>query len=592
MRNAICVMFMGYFCATHSGDAQTLVTSSSRMKVSGVVESATALHTTIRRALVTLSGDGLPLGTSAITREDGTFAIENVPAGIFTLLATKPGYLPARFGATEPGQAGLAIRVSNGRDVEGLAIAMWPGAAIGGTIRDQNGRPRQGVGVSVTGESTPGGSSLATVSDDQGRYRVFGLAPGEYLVSASLPRVGSDGRVIAMSTTEMDTIFKELERSRNDPTALSRLAPLPTQTMIPVTTYYPGVTEVTGAAKIRLGPGEDFSNADIVVKSERSVSVEGVVMSSRPAESVTVTLAPLATNIASYLDASWQRRTGPDGRFGFAGVGPGKYVIQAWTKNAAVTRNAVAVTAEDILLARVQIEVADQDVSGVALTLVPVFRVRGRVAFDSSEPHPPIDPTTLRVSCANELDRSTQRRTEQGLTADAALATTAAVAADGRFEIVGLPGENYGLTAAPMPPGFWLRSAMLGSTDVLDRGLQFSTVSGEMELVLTFSDRHTLLSGHVRSGNNSSAYSVIVYSRDRTMWGEASRRVRMSRALSDGTFSVKDLPPGDYLIAAAPVLGPGVQLDSTFLTSLLSSSTEITLNEGEHKTQDVRIGIQ
>jgi hypothetical protein len=69
-----------------------------------------------------------------------------------------------------------------------------------------------------------------------------------------------------------------------------------------------------------------------------------------------------------------------------------------------------------------------------------------------------------------------------------------------------------------------------------------------------------------------------------------SRRIRMTRPATDGTFIVVGLPAGDYLLAALADLEPGEWNDPTLLAQLAASSLGVTLRERATTTQDVRIG--
>lgn len=69
------------------------------------------------------------------------------------------------------------------------------GGVITGVVRDLRGRPVPGVNVrvlklgysAVTGERSLGAPSIgsASMTDDRGEYRAFGLPPGGYLVLAA-----------------------------------------------------------------------------------------------------------------------------------------------------------------------------------------------------------------------------------------------------------------------------------------------------------------------------------------------------------------------------------------------------------------------
>ena len=92
----------------------------------------------------------------------------------------------------EPGRGpGVPVAVADGQKVD-VAIRLLPGAVITGVITDGRGTPAPGVTVAAVETRLSGGTPPApmrVVTDDRGVYRIFGLAPGEYLVSA-LPQLG------------------------------------------------------------------------------------------------------------------------------------------------------------------------------------------------------------------------------------------------------------------------------------------------------------------------------------------------------------------------------------------------------------------
>ncbi|MBI4454344.1 MAG: TonB-dependent receptor [Acidobacteria bacterium] len=65
-----------------------------------------------------------------------------------------------------------------------LAFAQITTASISGTIKDETGAVLPGVSLTVTHLDT--GRTSATISDDQGRYRILNLALGNYRVNAEL----------------------------------------------------------------------------------------------------------------------------------------------------------------------------------------------------------------------------------------------------------------------------------------------------------------------------------------------------------------------------------------------------------------------
>jgi len=68
-----------------------------------------------------------------------------------------------------------------------------------------------------------------------------------------------------------------------------------------------------------------------------------------------------------------------------------------------------------------------------------------------------------------------------------------------------------------------------------------------------------------------------------------SRRILQTRPAQDGKFIFKNLPPGDYLLAAVTEVEQGQWFDPAFLAQLVDASAKITLGDGEKKVQDIRI---
>ena len=62
------------------------------------------------------------------------------------------------------------------------------------------------------------------------------------------------------------------------------------------------------------------------------------------------------------------------------------------------------------------------------------------------------------------------------------------------------------------------------------------------------------------------------------------------RPSADGAFAFRGLPPGSYYLAAIDDVEPGEWFDPAFLQRLLPNAMTLSLGEGEHKAQDIRLG--
>ena len=83
---------------------------------------------------------------------------------------------------------------------------------------------------------------------------------------------------------------------------------------------------------------------------------------------------------------------------------------------------------------------------------------------------------------------------------------------------------------------------------------------------------------------------MVVFPANRELWTPQSRRVKFVRPADDGTFGFRDLPAGEYLMAALADLDPPALDDPAFLDQLLGASVKVRINDGQPHTQHLRIG--
>lgn len=132
---------------------------------------------------------------------------------------------------------------------------------------------------------------------------------------------------------------------------------------------------------------------------------------------------------------------------------------------------------------------------------------------------------------------------------------------------------------------------MAGGRDSLDFPLVISPGGNVTDAIITFADKSTELAGTLQdaTGIATSDYSIIVFPSDKQYWQPQSRRIQSVRPGTDGKFTVRNLPPGSYMIVAVTDVEPGEWYDPEFLSQLAAAAMRVTLGEGEKKTQDIRI---
>jgi hypothetical protein len=214
------------------------------------------------------------------------------------------------------------------------------------------------------------------------------------------------------------------------------------------------------------------------------------------------------------------------------------------------------------------------------------------VRFNSAETKPPANLTQLRVML---FSPSVLQNARPGVAVRTiAFVPPGTVRADGTFDLTNVVPGRYVLSiAGPALDGteWWARSAMLGDRDLFDGQIEVSADTELSGIDVTFTERRSELSGTLQTaaGDAASDVFVIAYSSDRRHWGPNARRVQAVRPGVDGKYVIKDLPAGEYLVAAVTDVDQDEWQDPAFLERLQSASVKVPIAEGEKKTLDLRI---
>jgi len=137
-----------------------------------------------------------------------------------------------------------------------------------------------------------------------------------------------------------------------------------------------------------------------------------------------------------------------------------------------------------------------------------------------------------------------------------------------------------------------LKSAVVNRRDLADRPIESSATGEEIRTaVVTLSDRVTEIAGRLLDADNRpvTQYWIAVFTTDKSLWLPNARRIQSVQPATDGSFSVKGLPAGEYAMVAVGDAAPGDLSDPAVLEQLLASAFKLTLAEGEKKRQDLRV---
>jgi hypothetical protein len=566
--------------------------TASTASISGAVYVDGNPTTPARRVRVTLTNvaQSSP-GQTTTTDDRGAFIFRDVPAGRFELQAFKHGYLRSSYGATRPERTGTPVVVSVGDALQGLAMSIVRGGVIAGMVRDARGRAVPGTAVrvlrlsynGVSGERTlaaPGTGSV-TMTDDRGEYRAFGVPPGVYLVLLPGPPSGRGNEPVRQLTSA--EVAQALRAARGSSSAVPGAAPPPPPSaparLSNAPVFHPGVTDIGGAATIALGVGEERSGVDVVVQLVPTATISGTITSPTgtvpPTLSIRLVPAGPQTELlagAGLRGVSTQLQTG--GRYAFTGVAPGTYTVRAIHG-----RGRGAKPDGPTLWAAAEVQMSGDDIV-VPLTLQPGVPVNGRVTFEGAPPTA-AELQTLSFSLVAPASGEAQ--------------TGGQVDGVGRFSFASVTPDAYRFafswSASSARDRWTMKSSTANGRDAFDDLLRVSA-NEPVDWTVTFTDRPTTLTGALTgaAGRPATEYYVLVFSANRAHWTPASRRIRMTRPATDGTFIIKGLPPGEYLFGAVLDLEPGEWTDPSVLEQLVRSSAKISLRDGETITQNYKVG--
>jgi hypothetical protein len=500
------------------------------------------------------------------TRTDGQFSFAGLRPGDYALEVSAPGFATMRYGQTRAGDPGTLIPLAADERVQGVEVILRRGPIVSGIIVDDHGEAIQGVRVRAVRLEYQAGRMTATrmfaerPTDDRGYYRLVGLLPGTYVVSAIV-----EGAIVG--------------RPDASPVAYA-----------PV--YYPGVTDLASAIPLDV-------NADVVADVALSLLpggiIRGLAMDGQ---------APLVSGTARLVEtlrsgamsgAPREATIQPSGRFLIPNVPPGEYVVQIAGDGPGRT---------GLFGTRIVTVPATGDAVDLVVTTSYGTTLTGRFTIDGTVDLP---------ACVTSQGPGAQVQARCGTNwSPGAGFSIAPVALDDRarpvatfavggsgFMLSGLFGHTaLNLRQAPGDEWF-LKSVTINGVDVTESGFDFGSGATAADTIdgaeIIVSRNGASLSGTVDSSAAAGRdYFVVVFPPFRDQWTAPHlRRMKLTRSRGDGSFRVGGLPAGDYLVAAVNRLegsfGGGEWQNPAVLEQLAPRAERVTLSDGQSRELSLRL---
>jgi hypothetical protein len=500
-----------------------------RCTVEGRVVKAGTGEPLNRARIILRKTDARDVSYSASTGESGRFFIQDVQPGRYRLSAERNGYLRTNYGQRRANQAGAVLTLSPGQRAGDIVLNLVPFGVISGRVVDEAGEPVPRVRVTALRSSRESGrrqlvAAVTDASDDRGEYRIFGLAPGKYYVSAAPSP--TPGGMMGEDEGEQYVPF-----------------------------FYPGVTEPGQAAPLEVPGGREINSVDFRLIRMPTVRVRGKVVPAATGSRldrdipIVVFLMPRSEMFSSrVLNAT----AGPDGNFDIRSVGPGSYVLTAFQANE-----------QRRLFARLPIEVGGSTIDGVNLVLIPGLEVTGRVRLEGGE----VEVKDIRILLQSRNGSIGGSGGVAPVKPDGTFALQNVAADDYQFSVLGLSGDAY------------LKAARIGGMDILAGGVDLSrgNVPGPLDVLVSYAGGH--VEGTVSGDDQQPAAGATVVL---VPEGERRSRPELFRSTSSddsGRFVLRGIPPGDYQVFAWEDVEQGAWLDTDFLRDYERSGEALSISE-------------
>jgi hypothetical protein len=494
----------------------------------------------LRKARVRLeSVDDHTHSIGVTTDGSGHFELKGLDPGRYKLTASRVGFVTYEYGQRKPGDPGATLTLRPGQEMKDLVFRLIPSGVIAGRILDEDGEPLPAVRVSALREVySEGKRSLTTTAsvetNDLGEYRLFGLPPGRYFVSAVYPHWNRFGSM------------SESEDPEASPQGYAKM-------------YYPGTPDAGKANFIGVKGGQEIPSVEMLMRQVLVYRIRGHVynqVTHKPGTEINLMLAPKATGREWDFGDQQVLVQKQDGSFEIPEVLPGSYVlIGFWFDEGKVYST------------RTPVDVGNADVEGLSVTIAPGTSVNGRIIWDGQ---PSLEKDELTVTPTPK---------------DVSLifANAARVNQNNSFTLKDVSDGTYIAEAGGQSKDCYIKDVEYAGSSVLEEG--FNVTGGSPAfLEITISSRGARVQGSVADQDGLPASGVWAVLVPDTAHQSQHRLYREQTTDQYGHFDLRGIPPGDYKLFSWDEVEQGAWEDPEFMKPFEEKGEKVAVHEGDAKS--------
>ena len=490
----------------------------------------------LKKAMVEIIAEDQEQGSNytAITDSEGKFKLDSVRPGRYRVFVERSGFIEVD--KHRHRSAEVAISLQAGQELSDLVLRMLPSAVITGRVADEDGDPMPNVEIAVLHYAyNTGHRRLETErserTNDLGEYRIGGLLPGSYFVSASPP-----------------PDFWSFSQARDNDQPDSAAQPDTGY----ATTYYPGTTNRSQAASVELHPGDDMP-VDFNLVPVQAFRIHGTVANVAKGTSkkgvVMLRLQDASQVISSAAEVD------KDGNFEIRHAVPGSYALLFASGEG-----------ESTVTAHQDVEVGNADVDGLRITPLAASQIHGQVRIDGNSR---VDLSELFVSLtpAEGEDFRSSIGSDRGQ-----------VKRDGSFELKNVPAGTYTVHVEGQSQNYFLKKITVGGHDASDSS--FRVGGGTLAMDLVISTNVGVVFGAVVDDKNQPVANAVVVAVPAAEHRKQLERYQKTVTDQAGRFALRGLIPDDYTVLAWQDVEDGAYYDPEFLKQYQDAGQAVHLAEG------------